>query len=62
VHVAELLGGGRREVVQREGGRRRGGRGRHHDRFRPPKCGSSRTPEALALSRRGRASILARSG
>jgi hypothetical protein len=28
VHVAELLGGGRREVVQREGGRRRG---RHHD-------------------------------
>lgn len=30
VHVAELLGGGRREVVQREGGRRRG-RGRHHD-------------------------------
>jgi hypothetical protein len=29
VHVAELLGGGRRSVVhQREGGRRRG---RHHD-------------------------------
>jgi hypothetical protein len=49
VHVAELLSGGRREVVQREGGRRRG-RGRHHDRFRRPSAAAP-APEALALSR-----------